>query len=160
LTCNDNNPCTDDTCDPVLGCQFKDNGTCAKAGCTPGFFKNCHGSWPNCATPTTTLASAGFHSDACSCGYGGTTFDQALGLKGGTSTCGAVQILLRAAAAAYLNACLGGYPIATKEDVVTEVNLALDTCNRATILAEATKLDGFNNLGCNNADGSSRRCLK
>jgi len=28
LTCNDNNTCTTDTCDPLKGCQFTWNGTC------------------------------------------------------------------------------------------------------------------------------------
>src|SRR5207244_7516461 len=31
VVCNDNNPCTDDTCDPVLGCVYtpNDNNTCS-----------------------------------------------------------------------------------------------------------------------------------
>jgi len=66
---------------------------------------------------------------------------------------------MRAAAAAYLNSCFGGYPLSTAQ-VVAEVNTALATCDRATILAEATKLDGFNNLGCKDANGVDRRCLR
>ena len=160
VDCNDNDACTIDTCDPLTGCVHTQDPACANRGCTPGFFKNCQGAWQGCANPGDTLASVGFNSGACGCGYGGTTFIQALGLKGGNTACGAVQILFRAAAAAYINACLGGYPIATPADVVAEVNAALVGCDRATILAEATKLDGFNNLGCKNADGTDRKCVK
>jgi slime mold repeat-containing protein len=43
-TCNDNNPCTDDSCNPGTGqCEFVDNGTCHPAICrTPGYWKT-HG---------------------------------------------------------------------------------------------------------------------
>jgi len=73
---------------------------------------------------------------------------QALSLQGGSDICGAQEILYRAGVAALLNACAGiGYPLTTA-DVISEVNAALQTCDRSTILTEASKLDGFNNLGC------------
>jgi hypothetical protein len=61
---------------------------------------------------------------------------------------GAAQILLRQAVAAVLNARAGiGYPL-TVQQVINEVNTALASCDRDTILAEASRLDTFNNLGC------------
>lgn len=33
-SCDDNDPCTDDVCDPVKGCVHQDNGTCQCAGVT------------------------------------------------------------------------------------------------------------------------------
>jgi hypothetical protein len=61
----------------------------------------------------------------------------------------AQRTLLRSAVAALLNATLGGYPLTTTQ-VINEVNAALASGNRQTILAEATRLDNFNNLftGC------------
>jgi hypothetical protein len=74
---------------------------------------------------------------------------QALSLPGGKSPCGAAQNLLRAGVAALLSACdlNGNYPLSTAQ-VIAEVNAALATCDRKTILAEATRLDAFNNLPC------------
>jgi hypothetical protein len=56
----------------------------------------------------------------------------------------AKNILMRAASAAYLNSFAVQYPLSTAA-LVAEVNLALASGDRDTILAEATKLDGFNN---------------
>jgi len=149
-------PCVNGACDTVTHC--------GNTGCTPGFFKNCVKSWPSCATPSTKLGDVGFVSTCAGCIVGpgtGPTFLVALQGGGGSTICGAQQILLRAAAAAYLNACFGGYPITSPALVVQEVNAALVGCDRATILAEASKLDGFNNLGCKDATtGIDRRCLR
>jgi hypothetical protein len=47
-----------------------------------------------------------------------------------------------------LNSASGiGYPLSTAQ-VIAEVNAALASCDRNTILDEATRLDRFNNLGC------------
>jgi len=159
ITCNDNNVCTTDTCDPAIGCVYTGNANC-QTGCTPGFFKNCTLSWPGCATPTTTLASVGFTVGGCGCtSQAGVTFIQALGLKGGSSLCAGTETLLRAAAAAYLNSCFGGYPLSTAQ-VLAEVNAALASCDRAAVIAAASRLDGFNNLGCKDANGVDRRCFR
>jgi len=72
---------------------------------------------------------------------------QALSLKGGSTICGAQEILYRAGVAALLNSCSVSYPLSTAQ-VIAEVNTALASCDRATILAEATRLDAFNNLPC------------
>jgi hypothetical protein len=102
--------------------------------------------------PTSTrLSSAGFAVPA-SLGFATTTtLEQALSLQGGSTLHGAAEILLRAGAAAYLNSVEGlGYPLSTGQ-VVLEVNGALASLDRATIIAEATRLDQFNNLGCPDA---------
>jgi hypothetical protein len=123
--------------------------TPAGQGCTPGFWKNHPEAW-NVPT-TTTLAAAGFVVPA-SLGFpANTTLQQALSFQGGSDLHGAAEILLRAAAAGYLNAVEGlGYPLSSAQ-VVAEVNTALASGDRATILAEATRLDQFNNLRCPDA---------
>jgi hypothetical protein len=72
-----------------------------------------------------------------------------LDFKGGSSLDGARQILLRQAVAALLNAAHPNvdYP-KTTAGVIADVNAALASNNRSTIVALATTLDGMNNLGC------------
>jgi hypothetical protein len=155
-TCNDNDTCTDDTCDPATGdCVFTDNGSCAGEGCTPGFWKNNAtkkqaNAWPAGTSPT-QLVSSVFDIPAClqGCGIADKTLLQALSFQGGNTTCGKAEILLRAAVSAYLNSlstCVS-YPLSTGA-LIAEVNAALASCDSATIIAEATRLDGFNNLSC------------
>jgi hypothetical protein len=113
-------------------------------GCTPGFWKQDQhfDSWP---VPTsTTLAGAGFTNTGFPAS---TTLLDALSFQGGPGVTGAKEILLRAAAAAYLNSLATSYPLTTSA-VVSQVNTALASNNRATILALATTLDNNNNLGC------------
>ncbi len=80
-------------------------------------------------------------------GLDNVTLLQALSFQGGSSTKEAAQILLRAAVAALLNSTSVDYPLTTAQ-VIAEVNAALASGDRSTILAEATRLDTFNNLGC------------
>jgi hypothetical protein len=161
ISCSDNDPCTDDTCDPATGCVFTKNGTCGNAGCTPGFFKNCTSQWP---ISTTTLVGDVFTIPSCLSGctkngksFAANTLLQALSFQGGNTLCGGAEILLRAAAAAYLNTLRVNYPLTTAQ-VVADVNTALASCNRATIVAEAGVLDTNNNLGCKDASGNSLPC--
>ena len=67
---------------------------------------------------------------------------------GGPGVQGALLILRRAAAAAYLNAAKLPDFGATPAQVVAAVNTAVATNNRNTILALATLLDNANNRGC------------
>jgi len=78
------------------------------------------------------------------------TLRQALDLQGGKDECGKAETLLRAAAAAYLNIVngCGTFGVPTVNQLKTEVNAALNSCDPDTIIAEATRLDGFNNAGC------------
>jgi len=79
---------------------------------------------------------------------GGLTLLQALNYKGGKTIQDAAGILLRQAVAALLNAAHPNinYPM-TEEEIITAVNDALATQNRAVILNLAEELDGYNNLG-------------
>jgi len=138
-------------------------------GCTPGFWKNCTGQWA-CYTPATgqdatlvktVFAAAGVQPYTA---LGNATLHQALSFQGGSGITGAAQILLRAATAAVLNACKTeagqlSYPL-TRQQIIDQVNAALATGNRATILALAATLDGYNNLGCRSQDGTELKCLK
>ncbi|HSF43302.1 MAG TPA: hypothetical protein VLT87_26115, partial [Thermoanaerobaculia bacterium] len=64
-------------------------------------------------------------------------------------TLGAAKILLRAAVAALLNAAHSGvdYPRTTAE-IIADVNAALASNNRNTMLELASELDDDNNGGC------------
>jgi hypothetical protein len=67
--------------------------------------------------------------------------------------------LLRAGVAAYLNAVSGiGYPLSAAQ-VVSMVNAALDSNDRATMLALAAQLDAYNNLPETNCTSAFRVTL-
>lgn len=114
-------------------------------GCTPGYWKNHTENWQEVEAGT-LLTAEGFDPESTS---DSATFLDALNYKGGSGLSGAEQILLRAAAAAYLNAIHDGlaYPL-RRGQIVMQVNAAIDTGSRAKILKLATKLDNMNNLGC------------
>jgi hypothetical protein len=73
---------------------------------------------------------------------------EALSFKGGPGVGGAAQILMRAAVAALLNSTssLVDYPLGTAA-VISQVNVALASLDRDTMLNLASQLDAFNNLG-------------
>jgi len=77
------------------------------------------------------------------------TLLQALSFQGGSSTTAAARILLRAAVSALLNSASPDvdYPLTTAQ-VIAQVNAALASNNRSTMLTLAAQLDLFNNLGC------------
>jgi hypothetical protein len=71
----------------------------------------------------------------------------ALSLPGGSTLCDATGLLLKQGVAAALNACPSSgvaFPMTTAQ-VVSEVNAAIASCDRDTILNEATRLNNFNN---------------
>lgn len=119
-------------------------------GCTPGYWKNHTDNWfedVGVPIPTTkTLGGAGFHTVNVP---KSTTLLAALSLKGGNGLAGAEQILMRAAAAAYLNAAHEGlgYPI-RRAVFVPQVNAAIASGSRDAMINYAAYLDGLNNLGC------------
>ncbi|ERI51696.1 hypothetical protein N878_06140 [Pseudomonas sp. EGD-AK9] len=127
-------------------------------GCTPGFWKNSLGSWaPTGYSPNQTVGSvfslpAGVLNNQLS----GNSLLQALNYGGGDNLVGAAQILLRAAVASILNAAHPDTDFPrTAASVITDVNAALATKDRTTILALATALDIDNNLGCDLPNDSS-----
>jgi uncharacterized repeat protein (TIGR01451 family) len=125
-------------------------------GCTPGFWKTHTDSskYPNAWPPTgyspSQLVSSVFTVPSGYASFlGSSTLAQALAFQGGNTLDGAAQILLRAAVAAVLNAASPdiGYPL-TVSGIVSQVNAALASKDRGTILTLASLLDGDNNLGC------------
>ena len=127
-------------------------------GCTPGFWKNSTGSWPPTGySPSQTVASVFSLPNGVISQLGSNTLLQALAYQGGSDLKGAAQILLRAAVSAVLNAAhpeVNDYPLSAA-DVIAKVNAALATKDRNTILALASLLDGYNNLGCPLANDNS-----
>jgi hypothetical protein len=117
-------------------------------GCTPGYWKNHTDSWAGTGfSPGQSAGSVfnlgGFPSLASQ------TLLQTLQGGGGPGTLGAARILLRAAVAALLNAAHPDVdsPLGTFE-IIADVNAALASSNRNTMLALASELDEANNLGC------------
>jgi hypothetical protein len=82
-------------------------------------------------------------------GLDNVTLLRALSFQGGSTNTAAARILLRAAVAALLNSASPGidYPLTTAE-VIAQVNAALASNNRNTMLTLASRLDSYNNLGC------------
>jgi hypothetical protein len=76
------------------------------------------------------------------------TLIQALEFNGGDGVDGGARILLRNAVASVLNAAHPqiNYPL-LETDVIGDVNGALASHNRDTMLALEGVLDGYNNLG-------------
>jgi hypothetical protein len=129
-------------------------------GCTPGYWKNHTESWQEAGSlsPNTPLtydhpsadippfAPTGSDLD----GNGNSdTYLEALMFKGGPGLVGAERILFRAAVASWLNAAHEGvgFPLRRK-DFVPEVNAAIASGDRQTMLDYASYLDDLNNLGC------------
>ena len=77
---------------------------------------------------------------------GNDTLLEALGYSGRSGVQGGAQILLRAGVAAVLNATEFGsdYPYSVAQ-ITAEVNAALDSQNRTTMLTLAAKYDAANN---------------
>jgi hypothetical protein len=119
-------------------------------GCTPGYWKVSQhfDSWvPTGYTTNQTLESVFDVPDAY--GLDSKTLLQALNFKGGSTLTGAAQILLRAGVAALLNAAHPDVDYAlTEAEVIAQVNAALASGDRATILALAADLDAANNANC------------
>lgn len=119
-------------------------------GCTPGYWKNHTDNWEE-ATSSTTLFEANFRN--INVPQTDTLLD-ALQYRGGSGLAGAERILMRAAAAAWLNAAHEGlgYPLRRYNvkafGIVPAVNAAIASGNRQQMLKLARFLDEQNNLGC------------
>ena len=117
-------------------------------GCTPGYWKQPQhlDSWTG-YSPDQTLESVFDVPDAF--GLDDVTLLAALSFHGGPTTAAAAQILLRQAVAAILNAANSEVDYSlTEAEIIAEVNAALASGDRATILALAEQLDRLNNRGC------------
>lgn len=122
-------------------------------GCSPGFWKNHPEVWEEYST-TTKLGAVWAIPDALA-SFRGATFKQALAYGGGPGLDGAAKILFRASVAAYLNAAHEGlgYPLRRFVDTTngpslkSQIEGALASGDRSTMLDLASYLDGLNNLG-------------
>ncbi|HWN43888.1 MAG TPA: hypothetical protein VNW71_16810 [Thermoanaerobaculia bacterium] len=121
----------------------------ADEGCTPGYWKNHTDSWPPTGYSPSHKVQNVFSQASLYPSLGSSALHQALSFHGGSDLTGAAGILLRAATAALLNSAHSGvdYPWVTGT-VISNVNAALASKNRDTILALASDLDQDNNLGC------------
>jgi hypothetical protein len=126
-------------------------------GCTPGYWKQSQhfDSWVATGFATTTKVGDVFAGSGAykvgSTPASKFTLLQALSFPDdpGSSVDGAAQLLLRAAVAALLNA--GNPDVSfgmTTAEVISAVEAALATKDRATILALQQELDDANNQGC------------
>jgi hypothetical protein len=116
-------------------------------GCTPGYWKNHTDSWQGYTTGQTV--GSVFSSASAYPSVASQTLLQALQGGGGPGTLGAAKVLVRAGTAAVLNAAHSGVDSANATaDVIADVNAALASNDRDTMLALASALDADNNLGC------------
>jgi hypothetical protein len=119
-------------------------------GCTPGYWKQKQhfDSWVATGySPNQTLESV--FDVPNSLGLDSRTLLQALNFNGGSGVSGASKILLRAAVAALLNSASPDVDYSrTTASIIADVNAALASNNRTTILNLANALDADNNEGC------------
>ena len=123
-------------------------------GCTPGYWKVAQhwDSWPAGYAPTqligTYFPNASLYSlnGSAMSGY---TLVKGLAFQGGSDAAGGAQILLRAGIAGMLNTATfgSGYPM-TNSQLVTSVNNALGSGDRATMVNLGATIDKYNNGSC------------
>ena len=117
-------------------------------GCTPGYWKQAQhfDSW---TTYTSGQSLESVFDVPDSFGLDNTSLVDALSFTGGSGTLGAARILLRAAVASLLNSTSAGVSFPqTTADIIADVNTALASGDRGTMLTLAGELDADNNLGC------------
>jgi hypothetical protein len=118
-------------------------------GCTPGYWKNHTDSWPATGYSPSQSVQSVYSAASAYPAYGSASLLEALSFDGGSSLEGGVGTLLRAAVAGLLNTAHDGvsYP-QTTAGLVADVNAALASGNRDTMLTLASQIDQDNNGGC------------
>jgi hypothetical protein len=126
-------------------------------GCTPGYWKTHTSAWEEYAPTDPVHILLGASNAALFGPYANDTLATALSYSGGPGLDGARRILLRAAVASWLNAAHDsvGFPLRRdglgfngEPSLRDQLTAALSSNDRDTMLALATSLDGYNNLGC------------
>lgn len=118
-------------------------------GCTPGYWKNHTDSWAGTGYSPGQTAGSVFSGASVFPSLASKTLLQTLQGGGGSGAEGAARILLRAAVAALLNAGHSGVDYTqTTAEILADVNAALSSGDRDTMLDLAAELDSDNNLGC------------
>lgn len=119
-------------------------------GCTPGYWKNHPEAWVGHAQGDRVDGVFAAPSDLNGDGTADTLLD-ALNYKGGKGVEGATRILLRAAVASLLNSAADdgswGWDWWAVH-LVPRVNAAIASGSRHGMLALASELDFWNNVGC------------
>lgn len=117
-------------------------------GCTPGYWKNHEAAWAGTGYSRGQTVESVFDVPD-SLGMDNVTLIAALQGGGGSGLTGAAKILLRAGVASLLNAAHPGVSFAASPaNVIADVNAALASGSRSTMLGLATELDNANNAGC------------
>jgi hypothetical protein len=121
----------------------------ANQGCTPGYWKNHTDSWPPTGYSTSQKVKSVFGQASTYPTLGNDSLLAALSFQGGSSLEGAAGNLLRASTAALLNAAHPNvtYP-RSESSILSDVNAALASGSRDTMLSLASTLDADNNRGC------------
>jgi hypothetical protein len=139
----------DEVCDDDPSHYFGQEIVLGDEGCTPGYWKNHTGSWPPTGYAIGQTVASVFPNASAWPDLGGATLLEALDFGGGAGAEGAAQILLRAAVAALLNASHPNVEYLFPETwVLTQVDSALGSGDRDTMLVLANTLDAANNQGC------------
>jgi hypothetical protein len=115
-------------------------------GKSHGFWKNHQNDWPDGYTPTMFVKDV-FENASLYDGLTDDTLEDALEYHGDNTTEGAARILLRNAVGSVLNAAHPNinYPV-QMDDLIAEVNEALGSMDRDTMLDLEAILDVYNNL--------------
>lgn len=120
-----------------------------KQGCTPGYWKNHSASWPPTGYSPMQKMDSVFSAAYRFPSLRNSTLLQALAFGEGPGLQGGAEILFRAAVASLLN---GSHPDVafprTAASVIADVNNALASQSRDTMLILAAALDADNNRGC------------
>lgn len=118
-------------------------------GCTPGYWKNHTEAWDPTGFLTSQTVGSVFSEAAAFPSIASETLLDALEFKGGPGAQGAARILLRAAVASLLNAAHPDVSFThSVSAIINDVDDALASGERSTMLALASQLDADNNLGC------------
>jgi hypothetical protein len=118
-------------------------------GCTPGYWKNHPNAWSVTGYSQLQMVQSVFGAAAGYGSIGTASLREALAFNGGRGAEGAARILLRAAVASLLNAAHPDVDFPwSGGDITADVNEALDSGDRDTMLGLASQLDWDNNLGC------------
>ena len=121
----------------------------AKQGCSPGYWKNHADSWTTTGYTTAQSVQSAFSGASGYPNLSQSTLLGSLGFHGGSDLDGAGGNLLRAGTASLLNAAHPNIDFPrTEAAVINDVNAALASRNRDTILCLASALDTDNNLSC------------
>lgn len=122
-------------------------------GCTLGYWKNHEDAWPSTGYTTAALVSSAFTVPVDLTDLNGDgnpdTLIEALNFGGGPGLAGGARILLKQAVAALLNASHSDVSFGlTAAQVITQVNDALASGDRGTLITLANELDSLNNENC------------